>query len=102
MVISGGIFQVALMGFTGPRLFFPVLKFKISPVDNISQYKALKNEMSARRITQPAEPISGLSFELEIFFPLPFDFIYCFLSSINVKLIFAHDACPSLLVWCHG
>jgi hypothetical protein len=69
MVISGGIFQVALMSFIGLRLFFPALNFKISPVDNISQYKALKNEMSARRITRPAEPISWLSFELEIFSP---------------------------------
>jgi hypothetical protein len=62
----------------------------------------LKNEMKGNRIRQLTEPKCGLSFGLKVIFFLGLDFIYCFLSSINVKLLFAHDACPSLLVWCHG
>jgi hypothetical protein len=54
---------MALMSFTLLCLpaagFFLVLNLKISPVDSTSQYNRLKNEMSVRRIAQPAEPISG-------------------------------------------
>ena len=50
---------MTLMGFTLLCELFPALNQKISPVDNTSQYKALKNEMRDRRITQPAEPING-------------------------------------------
>jgi len=69
MVISGGILRVALMGFTGLGLFFPALNFKISPVDNISQYKALKNEMSVRRITQQLSPLADYHLNWNSFFP---------------------------------
>jgi hypothetical protein len=69
MVISGGIFQVALMGFTGLCLFFPALNFKISPVDNISQYKALKNKMSVSRITQQLSPYVGCHLSWKSFSP---------------------------------
>jgi hypothetical protein len=77
MVIWGGIFQAVLIGVTLLCLpaagFLLELYLKISPTDNTSQYHTQK-----------------------------INFIYCFLSSINVKLFVTHDACPSLLVWCHG
>ncbi len=82
--------------------FLLELNLKISPVDRASQYHTLKNEMRDSRIRQLTEPKSGLSLGPEVIFFLGLDFIYCFLSTINVKLPFAHDACPSLLVWCHG
>jgi hypothetical protein len=69
MVISGGIFQVTLMGFTGLCLFFPAPDFKISPVDNISQYKALKNDMRVRRITQQLSPQAGYHLSWKSFLP---------------------------------
>jgi hypothetical protein len=59
---------MTLRGFTLLCEISTALNLQISPVDNTSQYKALKTEMSGRRIAQPAEPVNGLSFELEIFF----------------------------------